>query len=374
MYTPPRGVYLFFHLLSYYNLPMDNKGIGLIGLLGSGETSQTGGQVFEDLAKQLHEPLTISVMETPAGFESNAEFVAKRVTTFVSSRLQNFRPKVYQIAARKKGTQFSPDSQDLIEPLYQSNLLFLGPGSPSYTVRQLDGSLAWHVLQARHRLGASLVFASAAVIAMGSLSLPVYEIFKVGEDPHWKPGLNLLGPYGLALVFIPHWNNREGGGNLDTSRCFIGQERFEFLLTQLPGEQVVVGLDEHTALLFNLQTGFCRVTGMGSVHILKGSTRQNFSSGSEIPIYKFGNYHHLTALDEGIPPDVWQKALTVEEKSGSENFSKIPLNIQNLLQEREEARRNLDWQRADQLRNEIGRLGWEVSDTPTGPTVTIISS
>ncbi len=78
-------------------------------------------------------------------------------------------------------------------------------------MRQLQASLTWHTILARHRLGASLALASAAAIAAGTFALPVYEIYKVGEDPHWKPGLDLLKPFGLSLAFIPHWDNMEGG-------------------------------------------------------------------------------------------------------------------------------------------------------------------
>jgi hypothetical protein len=207
---------------------------GTVTLFGSGETSATGGQVFEVLVRQLDTPLTISVLETPAGFEANAARVAGRITDFFATRLQNYQPRIHQLAARKKGSAFSPDSPEIVAPLYESSLVFLGPGSPTYAVRQLQDSLAYHILQARHRLGASLVFASAATIAAGSPALPVYEIFKVGEDPHWKPGLDFFAPFGLALVIIPHWNNQDGGPELDTSRCFMGQERFDQLLAQLP--------------------------------------------------------------------------------------------------------------------------------------------
>jgi hypothetical protein len=125
-------------------------------------------------------------------------------------------------------------------------VLFLGPGSPTYTVRQLAGSLVWHMLLARHRRGAAVIMASAATIAVGALALPVYEIYKVGSELHWQPGLDLLGPYGLSLVVVPHWNNTEGGKDLDTSHCFMGRERWTQLETLLPPSVTTVGIDEHS--------------------------------------------------------------------------------------------------------------------------------
>ena len=45
--------------------------IGQIAFLGSGETSLAGGRIFETLARKIHDPLRIALLETPAGFELN---------------------------------------------------------------------------------------------------------------------------------------------------------------------------------------------------------------------------------------------------------------------------------------------------------------
>ena len=37
-------------------------------------------------------------------------------------------------------------------------MIFMGPGSPSYAVRQLEDSLTWEYILARHRLGAGSGF------------------------------------------------------------------------------------------------------------------------------------------------------------------------------------------------------------------------
>jgi hypothetical protein len=196
---------------------------GRIALLGSGETSLAGGRVFESLARVLPTPLQVAVLETPAGFELNSDRVAGRVADFLALRLQNYRPAISVVAARQRNTPFTPDDPETTAPLLRADLLFMGPGSPTYAVRQLADSLAWHRLIARHRVGATLTFASAAVISISAFALPVYEIYKAGHDLHWESGLDLFGAYGLKLVFVPHWNNAEGGAELDTSRCFMGR-------------------------------------------------------------------------------------------------------------------------------------------------------
>jgi cysteinyl-tRNA synthetase len=45
----------------------------------------------------------------------------------------------------------------------------------------------------------------------------------------------------------------------------------------------------------------------------------------------------------------------------------VPAEIEELLRERELARRERDWQRADHLREQLAGLGWEVRDGPAGP-------
>ena len=152
--------------------------------------------------------------------------MAGKVGDFLKARLGNYKPEVEVIAARKKGGAFSPDDPEICAPLLNANLIFIGPGSPTYAIRQLQGSLAWDLIRARHRLGATLVFASAATIAVGAYGLPVYEIYKVGQDVHNIPGLNIFADLGAQLSIVPHWNNTDGGADVDTSRCFIGMERF----------------------------------------------------------------------------------------------------------------------------------------------------
>lgn len=62
---------------------------------------------------------------------------------------------------------------------------------------------------------------------------------------------------------------------------------------------------------------------------------------------------------------------------GFESFSKlkleaqeIPRNIWDLVNLRETARKNKDWKRSDELRDEISKLGYQVKDTEQGPIVT----
>lgn len=336
--------------------------LGRIAFLGSGETSLAGGRIFETLARLISQPLRIAILETPAGFELNASLVASRVGDFLKTRLGNYKPTIDLISARKKGTEFSPDNPEILKPLLQANLIFMGPGSPSYLARQLKGALAWDVIRARHRQGATLVFSSAATISVGRWVLPVYEIYKVGEDVHVKDGLGLFADFGLHLSFVPHWNNAEGGADLDTSRCFIGMERFQQWCDLLPPENTTLGLDEHTGMIMDFESGMCEVGGVSSVSIVRECDPEIHPSGSKFDLKTIGEFRIPSPLEKDIPAHVWEMIRAAQTSSEDEP----PDVVLALLEQRKQARQNKDFAASDRLRDEIAALGWRVKDTKEG--------
>lgn len=337
-------------------------GIGQIAFLGSGETSLAGGRIFETLARSQPEPLRIALLETPAGFELNSAQVTGRVAEFMQTRLQNYKPQIDVIPARKRGTDFSPDDAEILKPLLSANIIFMGPGSPTYAIRQLKDSLAWNILRARHRLGTTLIFASAATISVGAWALPVYEIFKVGEDVHSVPGLDLFRDFGVTLSFIPHWNNAEGGIDLDTSRCFVGLERFNQWCGKVPPENATLGLDEHTGMIIDFQAGEGQVLGVSSVTHLRECDPEIYATGATFPLTELGEIRIPEPLHAGIPDDVWEM-VTAANKPEDDT---PPDEVQTLLEQRQTARADKNWTESDRLRDEIAALGWQVQDTSDG--------
>jgi cyanophycinase-like exopeptidase len=336
--------------------------LGRIAFLGSGETSLAGGRIFESLARLISDPLRVAIMETPAGFELNSALVAGRVGDFFKTRLQNFKPVIDLVPARKRGSAFSPDDPEIIKPLLYANLIFMGPGSPTYAIRQLQDTLAWDVIRARHRLGATLVFASAATISIGAHSLPVYEIYKVGQDVHVVDGLNLFKDFGLHLSFIPHWNNADGGVDLDTSRCFVGMERFADWCNLVPSENTTLGLDEHTGIIMDFESGICEVSGVSSVSLVRECDPKIYPSDSKFALSELGDIHIPDPLEKDIPAHIWDMVLNApaldDDKPSDE--------ILTLAEQRVSARASKDWAESDKLRDEISALGWTVQDSKDG--------
>jgi len=377
-----------------------NSTPGPVVFFGSGETSPAGRKVFDTVFRKLPASPKVALLETPAGFELNSAQVIGRVADFIGHRLQNYNPQLTVIPARKRGTAFSPDDPELVAPLLDADMIFMGPGSPTYAVRQLQGSLAWEMIMARHRLGAALVMASAATIAVSAYALPVYEIYKVGEDLHWKDGLDFFSLYGFPLVFVPHWNNNDGGDELDTSRCFMGQPRFAQLMEMLPADLTVFGIDEKTALVMDMEIGLCQVQGLGSVTLIhtdhehSGLGEQLLSESSGDPratelaevARKREGHVHAYASDqefklgeccpfvmpsggEGLRAEVWTQALGVLQEVNRPATPVAPPEVLALVDSRQEARNRKEWSEADRIRIEIASLGWQVIDTPEGPQV-----
>ena len=336
--------------------------LGQIAFLGSGETSLAGGRIFEALARNIHEPLRIALMETPAGFELNSAQVVGKVGEFMQTRLQNYKPVVDVIPARKKNSAYSPDDPEIVKPLLYANIIFMGPGSPTYAIRNLKDTLTWNVIRARHRLGATLIFASAATISIGAHALPVYEIYKVGQDVHVVDGLDLFADFGLHLSFIPHWNNADGGVDLDTSRCFIGMDRFAEWCSLVPSENETVGLDEHTGIIMDFETGLCEVSGVSSVSLVRECNPEMYASGSKFPLSELGEFHIPEPVEKGIPAHVWEMCLNappLDDNQPSEH-------VIALVEQRVLARAKKNWAESDKLRDEIAALGWTVQDSKDG--------
>lgn len=333
--------------------------VGKIVLFGSGETSAGGRAVHDRLMSELTPPVTVAILETPAGFEPNSEYVAGQVADFIIARLRNYNPQVHVIPARKKGTLFSPDDPRILEPLLDANYIFLGPGSPTYAVRNLEGTLALKYILGRHQEGATLCFASAATLAVGAVVLPVYEIFKAGSDLYWADGLNIFGLFGLHLAVVPHWNNTEGGAHLDTSRCFMGGERFEELKRLLPAHTVVLGIDEHTAVVFDFQQGEGVVLGQGMITVATHTDETAWPAGRSFSLSELGAYQMPATF-----PSFDLPTRTLKTQS---QLTTLPPEVAHLMDVREEARRAKDWARADALREQLADLGFEIEDMPEGP-------
>ncbi len=254
---------------------MENQ-FGTITLMGSGELTESMAKVHRLLLARTGAAPHAVFLDTPAGFELNvAEITARAVDYFK----QRFDVTLNVASFRSRHGATALEVEEALRQLRRANFIFAGPGSPSYAIRNWRGSAVWDTLVARLMVGAQLVFASAAAIGIGCCALPVYEIYKAGEEVDWIDGLDLLGLFGLKLAIIPHWNNAEGG-TFDTRFCFMGEPRLRILEARMPFDVVIVGVDEHTACTFDLTAQSCTVVGAGQVTVRYAGHEKYFPSGS----------------------------------------------------------------------------------------------
>jgi cyanophycinase-like exopeptidase len=365
------------------------KNAGVIALLGSGETAALGREAFVNVFRHLERPISVAVLETPAGFQPNASLVAAKVADFISHRLQDFSPQVTSIRARYKGGPHDTDTPFIAASLAGANCIYAGAGSPGFMIRQLQESRLLAAIRQRHAHGAALVFSSAAALAISAHALPVYEIFKAGADLSWLSGLDILGPFGYHLTIVPHWNNKEGGAELDTSRCFMGQERFEQLQSLLPAQETILGIDEHTACILDPATGQGHALGRGTLTLLRQDRPPViYHAGDVFPLAVLrGEAHtHPERLYTPISPasllpldgaeDTGESALGLSglDTTGegtlddSHSTSRLPSSvIETLVEIRGELRSEKRWALADKLRSALKEAGIVIDDTPEGP-------
>jgi hypothetical protein len=349
---------------------------GICAILGSGETTGTGRRVLSHLLPQLTEPRTIAVLDTPAGFQPNHRRVAEKIADFLTEKLAEFHPRPQVIETRRASLD-TPEEIAALTAITNSTCIVAGPGSPTYMIRELQDTSYLDAVRQAHLRGAAIYASSAASIALSACSVPVYEVFKVGADPYWASGLNFFEPFGMKLAIVPHWNNNEGGAEVDTRFCYMGQVRFEKLQTLLPTDITILGIDEHTACIMNFVTANVSVEGKGSVHIVRDGYIIDILAGDTFPMSLLGtdslesqqNLAHsiremltqtdiltgpATTLDPRIEEDAWANKIP-------------PQLIDALLTIRSELRSTKQWALADKLRNAITDCGITIEDTPNGP-------
>lgn len=255
-------------------------GKGVIALMGSGELTATMVQVHKELLAGLPRPAKAVFLDTPAGFQLNVDQISERA-------IQYFRLHVHQPMAlasfKAKGKAAPYEVEQAYRILRESDFFLIGPGSPTYAVRQWRHTSIREILTRRIERGGCLVVASAAALTVGRFTLPVYEIYKVGDELHWVEGMDLLGYFGFNVVVIPHWNNAEGGTH-DTRFCYMGEPRFQTLLSQLPDDVRVLGLDEHTACLLDFERQEGVVRGIGRVTLRHRGDEVIFEKGDRFSL------------------------------------------------------------------------------------------
>ncbi len=297
---------------------------GTIAIMGSGETTDSMVRVHRSLIEELPPPVRAVFIDTPAGFQMNADDLYDKAREYFEKRLNQSMGRVSFKSSKNISTY---EAEMAYQTLRQANYIFVGPGSPTYALKNWAGTPIPQIILERVQNGGCFVAASAAALTIGRFTLPVYEIYKVGEDLHWVEGLDLLGRFGLNIVVIPHWNNAEGGTH-DTRFCYMGEPRLLRLESLLPPELPILGIDEHTACILDFQAGKLSIRGIGGVTLRHGGIEKTFKDGQTLPMEDFKVLAVPRPVEKALPPSrpvttqPGQDSFMERVKSAKESFDK----------------------------------------------------
>ena len=256
----------------------------LLTIMGSGETAPTmvkpHRMVFQRLEADQPGDVAAVFLDTPFGFQENAdELSAKTVAYFDTSLTRTIAVAGLQ---RLESTTML-EREAAFSRVRQARFVFAGPGSPTYALRQWSGTPIPDLLAEKLRTDGAVTFSSAAALTLGVATVPVYELYKSGADPYWLDGLDLLTPLGLPVAVIPHYNNAEGGHH-DTRFCYLGERRLAVMERLLPDGAFVLGLDEHTGVILDLDADTASVVGLGVLTLRRNGVSVEIATGETVPI------------------------------------------------------------------------------------------
>jgi cyanophycinase-like exopeptidase len=371
-------------------------------IMGSGETTAGMLPVHRRVLADLPPGAACRLLDSPFAFQENADELVERIGAYFDESLGQQVRAVHLPAAADALTM-----ERALAEIRAADWLFAGPGSPSYARRAWAGTevpSAMAALVAPGRSGA-LVFASAAAVTLGSWALPVYEIYKVGEDPRWEPGLDLMqAVLGWRCAVVPHWDNREGGTH-DTRHCWIGGRRLAQLEPAL-GDGFILGIDEHTAFVVDLEAGLVSVVGRGGAVLRVAGAEEVLVAGTECTL------DHVEAMvrDLGAARAVHNSDAAASSPAGDGTSQDAPEALARsvlaalppeatdaradlvallglvevsaeagarqlaeqlvaaLVEMRGERRTARDWAASDAIRDRLAAVGVEVQDSPAGST------
>ena len=276
--------------------------MGRIVLMGSGETAPAMVKTHRRVLEGSGHGSAV-MLDTPYGFQVNADDLTHRTVRYFSESVgRDVQP------ARWRSRSETGHEQALAQ-VSQASWLFAGPGSPTYALEQWrDTAMPGAIADVISRDG-TVTLGSAAAVTAGRWALPVYEIYKVGAEPHWAEGLDLLGEFvGMAVAVIPHYDNAEGG-TYDTRFCYLGEERLAQLEQELDDDAAVIGVDEHTAVIFDVSAKSVEVSGSGGLTVRRRGHTEVLPTGTNISVDELAalvNGSGETSSSIGVPetPDV----------------------------------------------------------------------
>ena len=233
----------------------------ILAIMGSGETAPTMNAPHRAIFERLGPDVDAVLLDTPFGFQENAPILASKAIEYFRDAVSR-RVEAAGLTRTDSGDTVAVERG--VAKVRSADWVFAGPGSPTFALEQWRNTAVPNAIGEKLRSGGAVVFSSAAALTLGRVTVPVYEVYKVGVDPYWLEGLDVLAEAGLDAAVIPHYDNAEGG-NHDTRFCYLGERRLSQMERDLPDGVFVLGVDEHTGVLMDLEAETATVWGRGGM-------------------------------------------------------------------------------------------------------------
>ena len=263
-------------------------------IMGSGETAPTMVKPHREILARCSGPAVM--LDTTFGFQANADDLVAKTQAYFAASVGT----TVDVARWRRADEPVLERERALALLGRAGWVFAGPGSPTYALRQWRDTPVPAAITDLVRRGGTLVMGSAAACTVGTMTVPVYEIYKAGEDAGWAQGLGLLHQLaGLDVAVVPHYDNAEGGG-YDTRFCYLGEHRLQQLEAMLDEGVGVLGVDEHTAVEVDLAAA---VAGRDATQVavrVMGSGRMTARYRGRDTVYPSGSRLTLAELAEAL--------------------------------------------------------------------------
>jgi cyanophycinase len=236
---------------------------GSIALVGSGEYLPAMAEfelsLLKDGEKNDKRPVYIQI-PTAAGRESRDRILYWEELGGKQAELLGVKQEFLPIFDRD-----SAHNKEFVAQIRDSALIYMSGGDPHYLANTLRDSPVLDALVENWKSGGSLAGCSAGAMVM-STKIPNFRISRSAPTD----GFNLLPD----MRVIPHFNK---------FFKWIPDSAAKILLDS-PGDSVLLGIDEMTALVRRTGEKSWRASGEARVHILKGLPTQQLSHGESITI------------------------------------------------------------------------------------------
>ena len=205
---------------------------GAIALVGSGEYLDAMNEVDSHLLETIGgaRGAKVALLPTASGLEQNGP------TYWNELGLQHYQKLgVQDIRATcilKRADAVDPEQLALLR---DADLYYFSGGNPQHVIETMRGTPAWEIITAAHRAGAVLAGCSAGAMMMGGRTLSIRQAITSGKMD-FEDALGIVP----NIIVFPHF---------DRMANFLDANRFQQVLSMIPAEYTVAGIDEETALV-----------------------------------------------------------------------------------------------------------------------------